>query len=48
MEQNKKAQDNLARMYAQGKGVPKDLKKAQYWSDKAMRQGDCDGGAECR
>jgi len=37
-----KAQFNLGRMYANGKGVPKDYEQAFYWYTQAAEQGDAD------
>ena len=36
---NEKAQFNLARCYAIGEGVEKDLKEAEYWFRKAAERG---------
>jgi hypothetical protein len=37
---NADAQNNLGAMYANGKGVLKDLSKAKYWIKKAYEGGD--------
>jgi TPR repeat protein len=40
IQENAKAQFNLAFMYTEGKGVAKNNKKAAYWYLKASEQGD--------
>jgi TPR repeat protein len=39
---NAEAQDFLGWMYAQGRGVPKDMREAAFWYRKAAAQGDAD------
>jgi TPR repeat protein len=36
------AQDRLAGIYNDGRGVPKDYAKAAYWYEKAAHQGNAD------
>ena len=36
------AQNNLGWCYENGKGVPKDMKKAVYWYREAAEQGDAE------